>query len=94
MRKRKLKKEYNYGKCHVCDSKMEEKPIEQDFWIKGKLIIIEDIPAGVCRQCGEKIVKADVGRWIANVIENSDRIEKAPKISVPMLKYDSKEVIS
>lgn len=28
------KAKYNYGKCHVCGERMEEKRIKQDFWIK------------------------------------------------------------
>ena len=49
---------------------MHEKRISQDFWLKGKLIVIESVPAGVCPQCGEKIVKADVGRQLATMIGN------------------------
>ena len=29
---------YDYGKCHVCGEQMQEKRINQDFWLKGKLI--------------------------------------------------------
>jgi len=70
---------------------MREELVKQDFWIRGKLIIVEDVPAGVCPKCGEKVVKADVGRWIINLIENSRRISKAPKISVSKIKFDIKE---
>ena len=48
-------------------------------------------PQGVCPQCGEKVVKADVGRWIVKLIENSERIAKAPKISVPKIKFIAEE---
>src|SRR5437879_13322196 len=58
------KKNYDYGNCHVCGEQMQEKRINQDFWLKGKLVVIESVPAGVCPQCGEKIVKADVGRQL------------------------------
>jgi len=78
---------YNYGECEICNTPMKEKLIKQDFWIQGKLIVIEDVPAGVCPKCGEKVVKADVGRWILRLIENSERIAKAPKISVPKIKF-------
>jgi YgiT-type zinc finger domain-containing protein len=78
---------YNYGECEICNTLMKEKLIKQDFWIQGKLIVIEDLPAGVCPKCGEKVVKADVGRWILRLIENSERIAKAPKISVPKIKF-------
>lgn len=78
---------YNYGECEICNTLMKEKLIKQDFWIQGKLIVIEDVPAGVCPKCGEKVVKADVGRWILRLIENSERIAKAPKMSVPKIKF-------
>ena len=78
---------YNYGECEICNTLMKEKLIKQDFWIQGKLIVIEDLPAGVCPKCGEKVVKADVGRWILRLIENSERIAKTPKISVPKIKF-------
>jgi len=82
---------YNYGECEICNATMEEKLIKQDFWIRGKLIIVEGVPAGVCPQCGEKVVKADGGRWTIKLIENSNRIAKAPRISVPKIKFIAEE---
>ena len=82
---------YDYGKCHVCGEQMREKKINQDFWLKGKLIVIESVPAGVCPQCGEKIVNADVGRELATLISNLRRILKPRTMSVPVIRYE-KEV--
>jgi len=84
------KKNYDYGKCHVCGEQMVEKRINQDFWLKGKLVVIESVPAGVCPQCGEKIVKADVGRELAGLIQNLKRLPKRKTISVPVLRYAKK----
>jgi YgiT-type zinc finger domain-containing protein len=81
------KTKYDYGKCHVCGEQMKEKRIKQDFWIKGDLIVIEEVPAGVCPQCGEKIVKAEVGRQIAILIENLKGLRKAKTINVPVIRY-------
>ena len=39
---------YNYGECEICDIPMQDKRIKQDFWIRGELIVVEDVPAGVC----------------------------------------------
>ncbi len=78
---------YNYGKCEICNTPLEEKNIQQDFWIKDKLVVIERIPAGVCPQCGEKVVNAKVGEHIAELLKDSNRINKAPTISVPLIKY-------
>ena len=81
------KKKHNYGKCHVCGEQMQEKKINQDFWLKGKLVVIESVPAGVCPQCGEKIVKADVGRQLAKLIANLSHVSKRKTITVPVIKY-------
>ncbi|HZF41154.1 MAG TPA: YgiT-type zinc finger protein [Blastocatellia bacterium] len=78
---------YDYGKCQVCGEQMVEQQIKQDFWIKGDLIVIENIPAGVCPQCGEKVVKADVGRQIATLIANVEQMQPVRNINVPVLQF-------
>ena len=85
------KPNYDYGKCHVCGEQMQEKRINQDFWLKGKLIVIESVPTGVCPQCGEKVVKADVGRELAILIGNLKRVPKRKTMAVPVIRY-AKEV--
>jgi YgiT-type zinc finger domain-containing protein len=81
---------YDYGECHICGERMEEKRVKQDFWIKGKLIVIEDVPAGICLKCGEKVVKADVGRWTAALLKDPKRLRKAPTMSVPVIRFAEK----
>jgi len=78
---------YNYGECEICNTPLQERNIQQDFWIKGKLVVIENVPAGVCPKCGEKVVNAGVGEHIAGLLKDSERIDKAPTISVPLIKY-------
>ncbi|HXD32142.1 MAG TPA: type II toxin-antitoxin system MqsA family antitoxin [Pyrinomonadaceae bacterium] len=81
------KEKYSYGKCHVCGEQMQERQIKQDFWLKGKLVVIESVPAGVCPQCGEKVVKADVGRELASLIQNLKRQPKLKTLTVPVVRY-------
>ena len=81
------KAQYDYGKCHICGEQMKEKLVNQEFWIKGKLLVIEDVPAGVCPRCGEKVVKANIGREIATLIEDSKRLRKARIMRVPVLRF-------
>jgi HTH-type transcriptional regulator/antitoxin MqsA len=83
---------YNYGECEICNTPLQEKRVNQDFWIRGELIIVEDVPAGVCPRCGEKIVKADVGRRIANLLGDSGQIAKARRIPVPAIRFDAEEI--
>jgi YgiT-type zinc finger domain-containing protein len=87
-------KKYVYGRCEVCGETMKEKQIKEDFWIKDELFVIENVPAGVCQRCGEKIVNAEVGHRILKLLNHSDAIANAPKMSVPKLKYEAAELLS
>ncbi|MEP7342446.1 MAG: YgiT-type zinc finger protein [Acidobacteriota bacterium] len=81
------KKKYDYGPCHICGEQMTERQISQDFWIKGSLIVIENVPTGVCPQCGEKVVKADVGRQIATLLTDANQMQPARSINVPVFEF-------
>jgi YgiT-type zinc finger domain-containing protein len=84
---KKNSKAYDYGRCPVCGEKMREQLINQDFWIKGKLLVIEDVPAGVCPQCGERVVQAEVGRQIAVLLSRPAHRRKSKSISVPVISF-------
>ncbi len=82
------KQPYDYGVCDVCGTPMHEQTIKQDFWVHGELIVIDNVPAGVCPQCGAKVVQAEVGRRIAALLGNAERIAKAPRMVVPVVRLD------
>jgi YgiT-type zinc finger domain-containing protein len=66
---------------------MEERHVKQEFWIKGRLVVVEGVPAGVCGTCGEKLVRAGVGRRVAAILADSKRLRRAKTISVPVIKF-------
>jgi YgiT-type zinc finger domain-containing protein len=81
------RKAYDYGQCHVCGGAMVEKKVAQDLWIRGKLMVVEGVPAGVCKQCGERVVKADVGRGLAAIVDGSARARRDRTLQVPVIKF-------
>jgi YgiT-type zinc finger domain-containing protein len=81
---------YDHGECHTCGEHMRERRVRQEFWIKGKLLVIEDVPGGVCPQCGEGVVKAEVGQAIAALIDDSKRLRRARTMTVPVLRFARK----
>ena len=81
---------YDYGACHVCGERMESRRVKQGLWIKGKLVVVENVPAGVCQRCGERVVKADVGQSLAVIIEDSKRLRAARRIAVPVVRFAAK----
>ncbi len=80
---------YDYGACHLCRGHVLEKRIKLEFWIKGKLVVVEDVPVGVCVTCGEKTVRAPVGRRIAALLGNSKHRRRARTMTVPVIKFES-----
>ena len=80
---------HNYGECEICDAKLVERRIKQDFWIRGKLVVIDNMPAGVCPRCGAKVVRSQVGKHIATILGSPKKWSKAPVISVPVVELRS-----
>jgi YgiT-type zinc finger domain-containing protein len=46
--------------CYFCKGRVEQQKVDVDFRWGRKLKVIEDVPAGVCQQCGEKYFEASV----------------------------------
>lgn len=83
-------RKYDYGECHVCGGQLQEKQINQDFWVKGKLVVVERVPAGVCAQCGEKVIAAEAGIELAGLLGKTSGLRKARRMSVPVLRFAKK----
>ncbi len=82
------KEAYNYGDCHVCGERMEERRIRQDFWVKDQLVVIEDVPAGVCPRCGEKVVRAEIGLQLAALLNGSAQSRRVETMRVPVIRFE------
>ncbi len=76
---------YNYGECEICDTRMVEKRIKLDFWIRGKLVVIDNVPAGVCPHCGAKVVRSAIGKRLATILQSPKKWLKASVMSVPVV---------
>ena len=49
-----------YGDCIFCGGVVEGRLIEYDYRRENRLLIICNVPTGVCYQCGEKYFRAEV----------------------------------
>jgi len=49
-----------YADCTYCGGEVVEKKIEYDYRRAQRLMVVSNVTAGVCRQCGEKYFKPDV----------------------------------
>lgn len=49
-----------YANCTYCGGEVVEQTIDYDYRRQKHLMVVTNVPAGVCRQCGEKYFKPDV----------------------------------
>ena len=40
--------------CEFCSGKTRRKKVRRQHWLRGKLYIVENVPAEVCSECGER----------------------------------------
>ena len=50
----------SFADCTFCGGEVEQRRIDYDYRRRGHLLVLRNVPAGVCRQCGEKYFKPDV----------------------------------
>jgi YgiT-type zinc finger domain-containing protein len=54
--------------CYFCKKGiLEDKKVTVDFRWGNKLTVIEDVPAKVCNECGEKYYSAEVSRKMEKI---------------------------
>lgn len=73
-----------YGDCYYCGGKVTERKVIVDFRWKGELTVIEDVPAGVCGQCGEKYFTSETSNQLDKLVQSR---HKATTISVPVKRF-------
>ena len=81
-----------YSDCFHCGGQVEEKLIDREIWWQGKLNLIQDVPVGVCRQCGQKTVHAEVAKVIDHILSGSESPEEF--VQVPSYRFpDAEQVV-
>jgi YgiT-type zinc finger domain-containing protein len=70
--------------CNVCQGKLTRELTTFTQWYEGRLIVIENVPAWVCAQCGETYYDPDTVERIQAVIWS----DQPPVRVVETLVYD------
>ena len=68
--------------CYFCKGRVVQQKIKVDFRWGRRLKVIENVPAGVCQQCGEKYLTAEVAKKIEHSIKTKKIWDKT--IAVPV----------
>jgi len=73
-------------KCFFCKGKVIQEKVNVDFRWGKDLIVIEDVPAMVCRQCGEKYFDAEVYKEMERLAKG--RIKPLKRQTIDVIKFD------
>lgn len=82
---------HKYGDCSFCGGEVKSSKVELDYRYKGKLYIFKDVPAGVCQQCNEIYLTAEVTKEIEHRIKKKEKWDKT--ISVPVDVFSKKVTV-
>jgi YgiT-type zinc finger domain-containing protein len=71
-----------YEKCYFCKGKVVQKKITLDFRWGEDLVVIKDVPAGVCQQCGEKYIESSVYKELESMAKRKGHVMDTIKVDV------------
>ncbi len=65
-------------KCELCPGETRTKKVKLYHWLRGRLYIVENVDAEICKECGERYFHATtleaIDRYLLGVHEVKDRI--------------------
>jgi YgiT-type zinc finger domain-containing protein len=73
--------------CYFCKGKVVPELTTVDFRWGNELKIIENVPAEMCQQCGEKYLDAQVYRELERLAQGSNHA--GHHVSVEVLRYSA-----
>ena len=69
-------------KCDLCGGTVNEEKVSYTLFYEGHWIIVENVPAKVCNQCGEKLFDPDTVDRLQATIWKKQKPER--KIKTPV----------
>ena len=69
-------------RCEYCNGLIREKKSELSRRVKGKHVLIENVPTGVCTQCGTRYYSANVLKTIEETLAGHRRAKREVRVPV------------
>lgn len=55
-------------RCAFCKGELREELVRYVQEFEGRIVVIENVPADVCTQCGEKLFRPDVAEKVQQIV--------------------------
>ncbi|HEY89416.1 MAG TPA: type II toxin-antitoxin system MqsA family antitoxin [Thermoflexia bacterium] len=79
-------KKREYADCYFCGGQVQEKQVDVIRHWNGRVIMIEDVPAGVCNQCGERYYWGDVAEEMDRIMHVAEKeLQVKRELRVPVV---------
>ncbi|MCZ6626233.1 MAG: YgiT-type zinc finger protein [Deltaproteobacteria bacterium] len=76
---------YRYDDCSFCGGRVTERLTQKPcFWGDKLVALVDQVPAGVCEQCGERYYRAAVLKRIEAKLKGR---RHARQIRLPLIEY-------
>ena len=76
-----------YHPCHFCGGDVAEQRVTVDYrWGDSLLVVVRNVPAGVCRACGEQYFKAEVVKEMEKLAHTQEAAEEILQVPVRELR--------
>jgi len=59
-------------RCYFCKAKVREERVTIDYRWGDRLFVIEDVPASLCPQCGEKYLESSVYKELELMVKRGE----------------------
>jgi len=68
--------------CEYCQGEIVERRVTLHRKVRGRYVLVENVPAGVCRKCGTRYYAANVLKTVAETVRGRRKAKR--EVSVPV----------
>ena len=72
-------------KCDFCDGETKRERVNKQHWLRGRLYLIENVEAEVCRECGQRYFHATTLDAIDRLLSNDHPVKQSLEVEVVSL---------
>ena len=69
-------------RCHYCGGHLKEERVTRPQRYQGRWVVIENLPALVCQQCGERFYTPETHDLVLSLVSKSEQPTRREQIDV------------
>jgi len=71
--------------CDFCQGRTKARKVKKHHWLKKRLYLVENVPAEVCQECGERYFHATTLDDIDRMLSKKHHVKENLKVEVVSL---------